>query len=145
MMLPNRKINRKRRRTIMRFLRKNARFIASFIDEALIQSVMPAYIPELATEAVCLIDVCSSRTTSNNDINLYAREALARSVAWFKEGHHTASAESFKSITALFKSSTWSGGVGFEDLNPYEKKKIDSVMAMMQHADPSLGLSLIHI
>lgn len=140
-MLSAKKINRERRRAIMHFLRKKARITASFIDESIIDSFMPSYIPELAAEAACLIDVCSSRTTSNNDINFYAREALANSVAWFKWRHHTASAETFKGITALFKSSTWSGGVGFENLNSYEKKKIESIMAMLQHTEPSLGNS----
>lgn len=140
-MLSAKKINRERRRAIMHFLRKKARITASFIDESIIDSFMPSYIPELATEAACLIDVCSSRTTSNNDINFYAREALACSVAWFKKDHHMEAAETFKSLASLFKSSTWSGGVGLEDLNPYDRKKVDSVMAMMQHADPSLGFS----
>lgn len=140
-MLSAKKINRERRRAIMHFLRKKARITASFIDESIIDSFMPSYIPELAAEAACLIDVCSSRTTSNNDINFYAREALACSVAWFKKDHHMEAAETFKSLASLFKSSTWSGGVGLEDLNPYDRKKVDSVMAMMQYADPSLGFS----
>lgn len=141
MLISTKKINRERRRAIMRFWRKKARVTASFIDEAIIDSFMPAYIRELATEAACLMDVCSSNSRTNNDIDFYAREALERSVAWFKKGHHTSAAETFKSITALFKESTWSGGVGAQDLNPYEKKKIESIMEMIQRTIPSLGFS----
>ena len=141
MLISTKKINRERRRAIMRFWRKKARVTASFIDEAIIDSFMPAYIRELATEAAFLMDVCSSNSRTNNDINYNSREVLARSVAWFKKGHHTATAETFKSITALFKSSTWSGGVGAQDLNPYETKKIESIMEMMQRTIPSLVFS----
>lgn len=141
MLISTKKINRERRRAIMRFWRKKARVTASFIDEAIIDSFMPAYIRELATEAAFLMDVCSSNSRTNNDINYNSREVLARSVAWFKKGHHTATAETFKNITALFKSSTWSGGVGSQDLNPYETKKIESIMEMMQRTIPSLVFS----
>lgn len=141
MLISTKKINRERRRAIMRFWRKKARVTASFIDEAIIDSFMPAYISELATEAAFLMDVCSSNSRTNNDINYNSREVLARSVAWFKKDHHMEAAETFKGITALFKSSTWSGGVGLQDLHPYEQKKVELIMKMLQHIDPSLDCS----
>lgn len=125
----------------MHFFRKKEMFTAAFIDEAIVDSFTPTYIRELATEAAFLMDICSSHSNTNNDIAYNSREVLARSVDWFKKWHHTSAAETFKGITALFKSSTWSGGVGLQDLHPYEQKKVELIMKMLQHIDPSLDCS----
>lgn len=130
-------ILRLRAKAVLKLMKRSCIRRSDSINEAIINDVLPAYILQLRTYAVCLIDNVGHQN-HRNELAMQAStiEMLWDCLDWFKNGHHLHSSDTLKILLNFFYTSSWSGGSGEEELTNQEKEKIDEFLLKLQEVDP---------
>ena len=111
-----------------------------YINDAILKEVIPSYIPQLQGYAICLIDRVGHQTPNKELADQAASiEMLLDSLAWMKNGHHIQSPDNLKMLLNYFCRSSWSGGVGIDELTTSDCNDFDKLITELQNVDPNVS------